>query len=105
LARADKWQGKPLHEAILAQCQELGVANAVVYRGIEGYGSSTRIHRAESMEIFTRRTDDGQRHRHRGADRKADSAYLDAMVGDGLIVTSKVDVTRYTLAASEPRAS
>jgi PII-like signaling protein len=31
--------------------------------------------------------------------------HLDAMVGEGLIVTSKVDVTRYTLAASEPKAS
>jgi PII-like signaling protein len=33
---SDKWQDKPLHEAILAKCLELGMANAVVYRGIEG---------------------------------------------------------------------
>ncbi len=37
----DKWQGKPLHEAILAKCMELGIAGATVLRGIEGYGSST----------------------------------------------------------------
>jgi hypothetical protein len=100
----DKWQGKPLHEAILAQCQELGVASAVVYRGIEGYGSSTRIHRPSPWKFS------------RDApmmvsviDTEAQIAklipYLDAMVGEGLIVTSKVDVTRYTLAASEPKAS
>lgn len=40
---SDKWKGKPLHEAIVAKCQELGIAGAIVYRGIEGYGTSTRI--------------------------------------------------------------
>ena len=34
----DEWQGKPLHEAIVAKAQELGLAGANVYRGIEGYG-------------------------------------------------------------------
>jgi PII-like signaling protein len=32
----DKWQGKPLHEAILAKCIDLGMGGAIVYRGIEG---------------------------------------------------------------------
>jgi len=34
----DKWQGKPLHQAIVAKCMELGMAGASVYRGIEGTG-------------------------------------------------------------------
>lgn len=38
----DKWQGKPLHEAIVAKCQELGLAGATVYRGIEGYMARAR---------------------------------------------------------------
>ena len=42
----DKWHGKPLHEAILARCQELGIAEAIVFRGIEGYGSGSRIRRS-----------------------------------------------------------
>ena len=42
----DRWQGKPLHEAILARCLELGIAEAVVFRGIEGYGSASRIRHA-----------------------------------------------------------
>ncbi|MGD0366332.1 MAG: DUF190 domain-containing protein [Acidobacteriaceae bacterium] len=96
---SDKWQGKPLHEAILAKCLELGMANAVAYRGIEGYGSSTRIHRASPWRLS------------RDApmmvsiiDTEAQIGKLipslDAMVGEGLIVTSKVDVTRYTRAES-----
>jgi PII-like signaling protein len=101
---ADKWQGKPLHEAIIAKCQELGVASAVVYRGIEGYGSSTRIHRPSPWK-FSRDAPmmitviDIEAHIAKLI------PHLDAMVGEGLIVTSKVDVTRYSLAASEPKAS
>ena len=47
----DKWQGKPLHEAIVAKCLELGMAGATVYRGIEGYGASTRIHHASHWKF------------------------------------------------------
>ena len=101
---SDKCQVKPLHEAILAKCQELEVASAVVYRGIEGYGSSTRIHRASPWKFS------------RDApmvvtviDREEQIAklvpQLDAMVGEGLIVMSKVDVMRYTRASAEPKAS
>jgi PII-like signaling protein len=101
---SDKWQGKPLHEAILAKCQELEVASAVVYRGIEGYGSSTRIHRASPWKFS------------RDApmmvtviDREEQIAklvpHLDAMVGEGLIVMSKVEAIRYTQASAEPKAS
>ena len=28
----DRWQGKPLHEAILARCRELGIAEAMAPR-------------------------------------------------------------------------
>lgn len=41
----DRWHGRPLHEAILARCRELGIAEAVVFRGIEGYGSGSRVRR------------------------------------------------------------
>jgi PII-like signaling protein len=47
----DKWQGKPLHEAIVAKCLELGMAGATVYRGIEGYGASTRIRHASHWKL------------------------------------------------------
>jgi hypothetical protein len=43
----DRWQGKPLHEAVLAKCLELGIREAIVFRGIEGYGSGTRIRRSD----------------------------------------------------------
>lgn len=92
---SDKWQGKPLHEAIMAKCQELGLAGAIAYRGIEGYGSSTRIHRA-SPWMFSRDAP----MMVCIVDTEEQIAklipHLDAMVGEGLIAVSKVDVTRYS---------
>ena len=42
----DRWQGKPLYEAIVATCKELGIAEVIVFRGIEGFGSGSRIRRS-----------------------------------------------------------
>jgi uncharacterized protein len=42
---SDRYQGKPLYEAIVTRCQELRIAGATVFRGIEGYGESAEIHR------------------------------------------------------------
>ena len=40
----DRWESKPLHEAVVEQCRELGVAGATVLRGLEGYGETAAIH-------------------------------------------------------------
>lgn len=93
---SDKWNGKPLYEALYAKCQELGMASAIVYRGIEGYGGSTRIHHSSHWKFS-----------HDAplilcvVDAKEQLAkllpHLDEMVGDGLIAVSDVDVIRYSL--------
>lgn len=88
----DKWQNKPLYEAIVAKCKELGMAGAIVYRGLEGYGSSARIRHSRALS--------------RDApimlsiiDTKDQIAkllpHLDAMVEEGLIAMSDVEVIRY----------
>lgn len=40
----DKYNGKPLHEAILARCRDMKIAGATVFRGLEGYGEPGEIH-------------------------------------------------------------
>src|SRR4051812_2067997 len=45
LSEHDKYDGKPLYEAIVLKCQELSIAGATVFRGLEGYGESAEIHR------------------------------------------------------------
>jgi PII-like signaling protein len=46
ISEGDRFQGKPLYQAIVARCRELQIAGATVFRGLEGYGESAEIHRA-----------------------------------------------------------
>jgi uncharacterized protein len=45
----DRHQGKPLYEAIVHKCQELNIAGATVFRGLEGYGDTAEIHRSHIL--------------------------------------------------------
>ena len=42
---SERYQGKPLYEAIVNRCKELKIAGATVFRGLEGYGETAEIHR------------------------------------------------------------
>jgi PII-like signaling protein len=46
----DRYQGKPLHEAVIEKCRELKIAGATAFRGLEGYGDTAEIHRSH---VFT----------------------------------------------------
>jgi PII-like signaling protein len=91
----DKWQGKPLHEAIVAKCQELGLAGAIVYRGLEGFGASARIYHARNLSfskdvpimVSVIDTEDQIQKL---------IPYLDQMITGGLIASSNVQVIRYS---------
>jgi uncharacterized protein len=95
----DKWQGKPLHEAIVAKCQELGLDNAIVYRGIEGYGSSTRVRHASHWKfskdapiLLTVLDTEEQIAKL--------VPHLDEMIQEGLVATSTVEIIRYSPSAT-----
>jgi len=45
----DRHHGKPLYEAIVNKCQELKIAGATVFRGLEGYGDTAEIHRSHVL--------------------------------------------------------
>jgi uncharacterized protein len=49
LCEADRWEGKPLYEAIIQRCRELQVAGVSVFRGLQGFGESAEIHRAHLL--------------------------------------------------------
>ena len=42
---SDRYDGKPLYEAIVSRCLELKIAGATVLRGLEGFGETAEIHR------------------------------------------------------------
>lgn len=46
ISEGDRFQGKPLYEAIVAKCREMKIAGATVFRGFEGYGESAEMHKA-----------------------------------------------------------
>jgi len=89
----DKWQNKPLYEAIVTKCRELDIAGATVFRGIEGYGASTLIHKAHRLwssdrPILVSVVDTEQ-------NISKLLPVLEEMVNEGLIAMSEVEVIRY----------
>jgi uncharacterized protein len=92
---SDRWNGKPLHEALIARCQELGISGAIVFRGIEGFGASARIHYASSLSLskdapLMMSIIDTEENL------AALMPYLDSMVEEGLIAISRVEAIRYS---------
>ncbi len=91
----DRWQGKPLQEAMIARCQELNIAEALVFRGIEGYGRNSRIRRA-SPWIFS--SDAPLMLSAVDTEEQIGKLIpiLKEMLQDGLIVRSRVEIIRYS---------
>jgi len=89
----DKWREKPLYEAIVMKCRELDIAGATVFRGIEGYGASSLIHK----EHFLRSSDRPIMVSVVDTEEKIKTLIpvLDEMVDEGLIAMSEVEVIRY----------
>jgi PII-like signaling protein len=47
----DKYQGKPLYEAIVALLRKRHYAGVTVFRGIMGFGASSRLHTDRVLEL------------------------------------------------------
>jgi hypothetical protein len=100
LGEDDRWQGKPLYEAIVDKCRELGMAGVTVVRGVGGFGASTRI-RHRSHWIFSKDAPiqlsviDTEEQIGRLL------PHLDGMVVEGLIAISHVEAIRYSRAPQE----
>ena len=92
---SDKWHGVPLHETIVARCSELGIADCMVFRGIEGYGSSTRIRHASHWK-FSNDAPIMLSIVDREDQIEKIIPHLDAMVEEGLVAMSRVEVVRYS---------
>ena len=41
----ERYQGRPLYEAIVQKCRDMNIAGATVLRGLEGYGETGELHR------------------------------------------------------------
>ena len=91
ISEADKLGGKPLYEAIVDKCLELGICGASVFKGEQGYGETAEIHR---KHLLTR--DQPVVIVIVDSEEKIQNALptLEGMIGAGMIATSKVHMKR-----------
>ncbi len=88
----DRFDGKPLYEAIVQKCREMKIAGATVFKGLEGYGRTAEIHRSHLIGhdqpiLITIVDSDSQV-------RKL-IPILDDMLDTGLMSVSDVEVMRF----------
>src|SRR5438477_9351429 len=51
IGETDRWQHKPLYEAIVLKARELHLAGATVTRCVMGFGKSSRLHTAKILRL------------------------------------------------------
>ena len=51
IGESDRWEHKPLYEAIVLKAREAHLAGATVLRGPMGYGKSSRLHTAKILRL------------------------------------------------------
>jgi len=94
LGEKDKYQGKPLYEAIVLSARKAQLAGATVLRGPMGFGHSSHLHTAkilrlsEDLPLLIEIVDSEEKI-------NAFLPVLDQMMGSGLVTLEKVKVLRY----------
>jgi PII-like signaling protein len=97
----DTWHHRPLYSEIVHRAHAAGLAGASVFRGIEGYGASSRIHTSrllslsEDLPIAVVVVDTEERVR-------AFLPQLDELVGDGLVTLEECEIVTYAGRAGNP---
>jgi uncharacterized protein len=94
IGESDKWEHRPLYEAIVLKAREAHLAGATVLRGPMGFGKSSRLHTAKilrlsmDLPIIIEIVDSEEKI-------QAFLPALDPMIGGGLVTLEKVRVIHY----------
>src|SRR6476646_8650175 len=51
IGESDRWEHRPLYEAIVLRARELHLAGATVLRGPMGFGASSRLHTTKILRL------------------------------------------------------
>jgi PII-like signaling protein len=51
VGEADRWEGKPLYQAIVEAARQRGLAGATAWKGFMGFGASSRVHTAKVLRL------------------------------------------------------
>lgn len=101
IGESDKYQGKPLYEALVELLRSRGFAGATVLRGISGFGSTSHVKTEKVLRlsldlpiiIEVVETDDAI---------QSVLPDLDRMIGGGLITLERANVIMYRPANVRP---
>jgi PII-like signaling protein len=94
IGESDRWEHRPLYEAIVLKARELHLAGATVLRGPMGFGKSSRLHTAKilrlsmDLPLVIEIVDSEEKI-------QAFLPVLDEMMGGGLLTLEKVNVVEY----------
>ena len=102
IGESDRWEHKPLYEAIVLKAREMHLAGATVLRGPMGFGKTSHLHTAKilrlsmDLPLIIEIVD---------SEEKINTflPVLDGMMGGGLVTLEKVKVVHYR-AGSETAA-
>jgi len=94
IGESDKWQHKPLYEAIVLKAREMHLAGATVLRGQMGFGKTSHLHTTKilrlslDLPLVIEIVD---------SEEKINTFLpaLDEMMGGGLVTLEKVKVLHY----------
>jgi len=102
IGESDTHEGRPLYDAIVRRLRERGIRGVSVFRGIEGFGRSSRVHTtrilalSEDLPILIEAVDATDAIR-------AVLPELETMVSGGLVTLERVEVMVYRSAADAAR--
>jgi PII-like signaling protein len=94
LGESDRWEHRPLYEAIVLKAREAQLAGATVLRGPLGFGKSSRLHTAKilrlslDLPLVIEIVDSEEKI-------NAFLPVLDQMMGGGLVTLEKIKVLHY----------
>jgi PII-like signaling protein len=100
VGESDRWQDKPLHEALVQAMRANDIAGVTVYRGMQGYGAHRRSHKEKPLHlsrdasIMLSAIDTGEK-------LEGFLPIVERMVEEGLVVLSDVDIIKYSWRAPE----
>jgi uncharacterized protein len=101
IGESDRWEHKPLYEALVLKAREMHLAGATVTRGLMGFGKSSRLHTAKilrlsmDLPLVIEIVDSEERV-------NSFLPELEKMIGGGLVTLEPIKVLHYRGTTPEP---
>jgi PII-like signaling protein len=102
VGEGDRWDGRPLYEAIIEAARRAGMAGATAWKGFMGFGRHSRLHTAkvlrlsEDLPVIIEIVDAAEK-----IERFLPT--LDHMVKEGLVTLERAEVLMYRATGPESR--